>query len=106
MALGIDAQVLAAMAPLLEALGETEKPAIGDVATGSAGVRGAGAACANPTGRTEAIVAAPPQMPAAASSLRRLSSSEFLSSVEIMSVPRLVDRKNSGTNIPAGVGPV
>jgi acetyl esterase/lipase len=30
-ALGIDAQVLAAMAPLLEALGEAEKPAIGDV---------------------------------------------------------------------------
>ena len=31
MALGIDPQVLAAMAPLLEALGETENPAIGDV---------------------------------------------------------------------------
>src|SRR5258707_13642344 len=31
MALGIDAQVLAEMAPLLEALGETEQPPIGDV---------------------------------------------------------------------------
>ncbi|MDT5334145.1 MAG: hypothetical protein QOF31_5442 [Mycobacterium sp.] len=31
MALGIDAQVLAAMAPLLEALGETDPPPIGDV---------------------------------------------------------------------------
>ena len=31
MALGIDAQVLAGLAPLLEALGEAEQPAIGDV---------------------------------------------------------------------------
>src|SRR6476659_1246290 len=33
MALGIDAQVLAELAPLLEALGETEAPPIGDVET-------------------------------------------------------------------------
>ena len=33
MALGIDAQVLAEMAPLFAALGETEAPPVGDVET-------------------------------------------------------------------------